>query len=47
VQGAGHYGIFSGRRWREKVYPVVREFIGTNRATVRNVQPVQRKRKAA
>ena len=25
--GAGHYGIFSGRRWREKVYPEVREFI--------------------
>jgi poly(3-hydroxybutyrate) depolymerase len=28
VQGAGHYGIFSGRRWREKVYPEVRDFIG-------------------
>jgi len=27
VQGAGHYGIFSGRRWREQVYPKVREFI--------------------
>jgi len=27
VQGAGHYGIFSGRRWREIVYPQVREFI--------------------
>jgi len=27
VQGAGHYGIFSGRRWREKVYPEVRAFI--------------------
>lgn len=27
VTGAGHYGIFSGRRWREKVYPRVREFI--------------------
>ncbi|MEK9803808.1 MAG: polyhydroxyalkanoate depolymerase [Curvibacter sp.] len=27
VQGAGHYGIFSGRRWRELVYPVVRDFI--------------------
>ncbi len=25
--GAGHYGIFSGRRWREKVYPRVRDFI--------------------
>ena len=25
--GAGHYGIFSGRRWRDKVYPEVRAFI--------------------
>ncbi len=25
--GAGHYGIFSGRRWREKVYPEVQKFI--------------------
>jgi poly(3-hydroxybutyrate) depolymerase len=27
VEGAGHYGIFSGRRWRTQVYPQVREFI--------------------
>ena len=27
VTGAGHYGIFSGRRWRELVYPRVRDFI--------------------
>jgi len=27
VKGAGHYGIFSGRRWRDVVYPEVREFI--------------------
>ncbi len=27
VAGAGHYGIFSGRRWRENTYPVVRDFI--------------------
>jgi len=25
--GVGHYGIFSGRRWREMVFPKVREFI--------------------
>jgi poly(3-hydroxybutyrate) depolymerase len=25
--GAGHYGIFSGRRWREQIYPEVRSFI--------------------
>jgi len=30
VEGAGHYGIFSGRRWREKVYPVVRDFIANH-----------------
>jgi poly(3-hydroxybutyrate) depolymerase len=24
---AGHYGIFSGRRWRETIYPMVRNFI--------------------
>ena len=27
VPGAGHYGIFSGRRWREVVYPTVKDFI--------------------
>ncbi|SDD11640.1 polyhydroxyalkanoate depolymerase [Aquimonas voraii] len=27
VPGAGHYGIFSGRRWRETVYPKLRDFI--------------------
>jgi poly(3-hydroxybutyrate) depolymerase len=27
VKGAGHYGIFSGRRWRDTVYPQVRDFI--------------------
>ncbi len=30
VAGAGHYGIFSGRRWREKVYPQVRDFIASH-----------------
>ncbi len=27
VKGAGHYGIFSGRRWRDVVYPQVKSFI--------------------
>ena len=27
AQGAGHYGIFSGRRWREVVYPEVKAFL--------------------
>jgi poly(3-hydroxybutyrate) depolymerase len=30
VEGAGHYGIFSGRRWRENVYPAVRDFIASH-----------------
>jgi poly(3-hydroxybutyrate) depolymerase len=30
VEGAGHYGIFSGRRWRDMVYPVVKAFILSN-----------------
>jgi len=25
--GAGHYGIFAGRRWRQLIYPRVRDFI--------------------
>ena len=27
VSGAGHYGIFSGSRWRNKVYPRIQQFI--------------------
>lgn len=27
VEGAGHYGIFSGSRWRTIVYPQIRQFI--------------------
>ena len=30
VEGAGHYGIFSGRRWRTQVYPQVRDFIAAH-----------------
>ena len=32
VEGAGHYGIFSGRRWRRQVYPQVRDFIARQAA---------------
>ncbi|MBN8798854.1 MAG: polyhydroxyalkanoate depolymerase, partial [Stenotrophomonas nitritireducens] len=43
VEGAGHYGIFSGRRWREVVYPKVRDFFGAQSA-----QPAAKKaRKSA
>ena len=38
VKGAGHYGIFSGRRWREVVYPHVKSFIlQHNKAGVKKV----------
>jgi len=30
IKGAGHFGIFSGRRWREVVYPQVKAFIQTH-----------------
>jgi poly(3-hydroxybutyrate) depolymerase len=35
VVGAGHYGIFSGRRWREIVYPEVRDFFSDAEGAVR------------
>ena len=25
--GVGHYGVFSGRRWQQQIYPRVREMI--------------------
>jgi poly-beta-hydroxyalkanoate depolymerase len=25
--GAGHYGVFSGRRWDNQIYPQLRSFI--------------------
>ena len=28
--GAGHYGIFSGRRYRENIYPELRDFIASH-----------------
>jgi poly(3-hydroxybutyrate) depolymerase len=30
--GVGHYGIFSGRRWREMIYPQIRDFIRRHHA---------------
>lgn len=29
-KSVGHYGIFNGRRWREEIYPQVRDFIRAN-----------------
>jgi poly(3-hydroxybutyrate) depolymerase len=47
--GAGHYGIFSGRRWREKVYPHLRDFIADHQdgAARKRSAPVAAKTKAA
>jgi len=41
VSGAGHYGIFSGRRWRQVVYPCVRDFIraAEKKRSARMAQP--------
>jgi poly(3-hydroxybutyrate) depolymerase len=51
AMGAGHYGIFSGRRWREKVYPEVRQFIKrfdqAATAEVNNVTPIKVAAKSA
>ena len=40
AKGAGHYGIFSGRRWRELVYPEVRSFILSHQAATPKTQVV-------
>jgi poly(3-hydroxybutyrate) depolymerase len=48
AMGAGHYGIFSGRRWREMVYPRVREFIAQyDAASPPAVQATPQRRSAA
>ena len=31
AEGAGHYGIFNGSRWRDRIAPVVEEWIEANR----------------
>ncbi|WP_298934155.1 polyhydroxyalkanoate depolymerase [uncultured Ramlibacter sp.] len=47
VKGAGHYGIFSGRRWRETVYPQVKAFIADhNTQQKRAAAPAKRTRSA-
>ena len=48
AEGAGHYGIFSGRRWRDNVYPQVRDFIAAHQASSSVAQePAPRLRAAA
>ena len=46
AKGAGHYGIFSGRRWRELVYPAVKAFISEANqpvAQLKRAQPAPKK----
>ncbi len=31
--GVGHYGVFSGRRWNQEVYPIVRDMIHVSQAS--------------
>jgi poly(3-hydroxybutyrate) depolymerase len=45
--GAGHYGIFSGRRWRENVYPQVRDFIAAHQAAGASADKVVTQKRAA
>jgi poly(3-hydroxybutyrate) depolymerase len=47
VKGAGHYGIFSGRRWREIVYPQVRDFIRQYQAPLAAARKAPQRRTAA
>jgi poly(3-hydroxybutyrate) depolymerase len=47
VKGAGHYGIFSGRRWRDVVYPQVRDFIAQFNKPVAAAAAAPRKAPAA
>lgn len=44
VKGAGHYGIFSGRRWRELAYPEIRDFIRAHDRRQLD-QPVKKQRR--
>jgi poly(3-hydroxybutyrate) depolymerase len=48
AKGAGHYGIFAGRRWREMVYPQVKAFIRAhNGAAAKAAAPAPVKEAAA
>ncbi len=40
VKGAGHYGIFSGKRWRDKVHPVISEFIRAHNTSPKIIKPM-------
>jgi poly(3-hydroxybutyrate) depolymerase len=35
--GAGHYGVFSGRRWQQEIYPILRDMIYQTEARGRSL----------
>ena len=37
--GAGHYGIFAGKSWRNNIRPLVLDFIDANNGDGKRVQP--------
>ena len=45
--GAGHYGIFAGRSWRDNIRPLVLEFIDANSAAAKPKANKATKKKAA
>jgi len=47
VKGAGHYGIFSGRRWRDMVYPQVKSFILQHQPAKESADKVPAKKRPA
>ena len=41
--GVGHYGVFNGRRWRDKIAPRVRDFIREQTPAPRVATPKKRR----
>jgi poly(3-hydroxybutyrate) depolymerase len=42
AEGAGHYGIFSGRRWRDRVYPLVKAFLIAHQPDAAGKKPLSK-----
>ena len=40
AEGAGHYGIFNGRRWRDRIAPVVEDFLAKHAANKASLKAV-------
>jgi poly(3-hydroxybutyrate) depolymerase len=45
IKDAGHYGIFSGRRWRETIYPQLRDFIAGHAVLVTATEAAKQPRR--